>query len=39
MESLGTEPSVFYLPPADRLVDFEKGMENFNEFKSVDKIE
>lgn len=39
MESLGTEPSVFYLPPTDRLVDFEKGMENFNEFKSVDKIE
>ncbi|PKP45102.1 MAG: hydrogenase [Bacteroidetes bacterium HGW-Bacteroidetes-12] len=39
MESLGTEPSVFYLPPTDRLVDFEKGMENFNEFKSVDKID
>lgn len=36
MEGLGTEPSVYYLPPADRLVDFEKGLENYNEFKSVD---
>jgi len=39
MESLGTEPSVYYLPPANRLVDFEEGMENYDEFKSVFKTE
>ncbi|MBN8577944.1 MAG: 4Fe-4S dicluster domain-containing protein [Cytophagales bacterium] len=37
MESLGTEPSVYYLPPSDRIVDFEEGLENYTEFKSVDK--
>lgn len=37
MENLGTEPSVYYLPPSDRLVDFEEGLENYTEFQSVDK--
>lgn len=37
MESLGTEPSVYYLPPSDRIVDFEEGLENYTEFQSVDK--
>jgi molybdopterin-containing oxidoreductase family iron-sulfur binding subunit len=35
MESLGTEPSVYYLPPADRLNDFKDGLENYDEFNSV----
>ncbi|MAE84429.1 MAG: hydrogenase [Flammeovirgaceae bacterium] len=39
MESLGTEPSVYYLPPSNRVVDFEEGLENYTEFKSVDKTE
>jgi Fe-S-cluster-containing dehydrogenase component len=39
MESLGTEPSVYYLPPVDRLVDFEDGLEDYNEFQSVEKPE
>lgn len=39
MESLGTEPSVYYLPPSDRVVDFEEGLENYTEFQSVDKPE
>ena len=39
LESLGTEPSVYYLPPTDRLVDFEEGLENFTEFQSVEKPE
>lgn len=39
MEGLGTKPSVFYLPPVDRLVDFEKGLENFTEFRSIEKPE
>ena len=39
LESLGTEPSVFYLPPVDRLGDFEEGLENYNEFQSVKKTE
>ena len=37
MESLGTEPSVYYLPPVDRLVDFEDGLEDYNEYQSVEK--
>ncbi|WP_370477784.1 4Fe-4S dicluster domain-containing protein [Tamlana flava] len=37
LEELGTAPSVYYLPPVNRLVDFEKGMENYNEFESVEK--
>ncbi|MHB1146410.1 MAG: 4Fe-4S dicluster domain-containing protein [Lutibacter sp.] len=39
MEGLGTQPSVYYLPPANRLVNFEEGLENYNEFKSVKKPE
>jgi len=39
MEDLGTQPSVYYLPPVDRLVDFEKGLDNYNEFQSVAKPE
>ena len=39
MEGLGTKPSVYYLPPVDRLVDFEKGLKDFTDFKSVDKPE
>lgn len=39
LESLGTEPSVYYLPPVDRLVDFEDGLEEFTEFQSVVKAE
>ena len=39
LESLGTEPSVYYLPPVDRLVDFEDGLKDFKEFESVEKSE
>ncbi len=39
MEGLGTEPSVYYLPPVDRLVDFEDGVEDYKEFESVEKSE
>ncbi len=39
MESLGTEPSVYYLPPVDRLVDFEDGLDKYKEFESVEKPE
>jgi len=39
MEELGTAPSVYYLPPVDRLVDFEDGLEEYNEFQSVEKPE
>jgi molybdopterin-containing oxidoreductase family iron-sulfur binding subunit len=39
MEGLGTKPSVYYLPPVDRLVDFKDGLENFTGYKSVDKPE
>jgi molybdopterin-containing oxidoreductase family iron-sulfur binding subunit len=39
MEELGTAPSVYYLPPVDRLVDFEKGLEDYTEFQSVEKPE
>ena len=37
MEGLGTEPSVYYLPPLDRLVDFKDGEKNYKEFQSVEK--
>jgi len=37
MEGLGTEPSVFYLPPVDRSGDFEEGLKNFNGYESVHK--
>jgi len=39
LEGLGTHPSVYYLPPVDRLVDFKEGLESFTDFKSVDKPE
>ena len=39
MEGLGTEPSVYCLPPVDRLVDFEDGLDNYNKFQSVEKPE
>ena len=39
LEDLGTAPSVYYLPPVDRLVDFEDGMKEFKEFESVEKPE
>ena len=39
LEELGTAPSVYYLPPVDRLVDFDKGLENYNEYQSVEKPE
>ncbi len=39
MEGLGTEPSVYYLPPVDRLVDFEKGLKQYDEYQSVKKSE
>jgi len=39
LESLGTEPSVYYLPPTDRLVDFKDGLKDFKEFESVEKSE
>ncbi|MGV6845032.1 MAG: 4Fe-4S dicluster domain-containing protein [Lutibacter sp.] len=37
MEDLGTKPSVYYLPPVNRQEDFEKGLENYTEFESVEK--
>jgi len=39
LEGLGAEPSVYYLPPTERLVEFEEGMENYTEFQSVKKSE
>jgi molybdopterin-containing oxidoreductase family iron-sulfur binding subunit len=39
MEGLGTKPSVYYLPPVNRLVDFEDGLKHFTEFKSVENAE
>ena len=35
MENLGTEPSVYYLPPVDRSDVFEDGFEGYDEYKSV----
>jgi Fe-S-cluster-containing dehydrogenase component len=37
MEGLGTEPSVYYLPPSKRSNAFEEGLENYTEFQSVEK--
>lgn len=37
LDELGTEPSVYYLPPVDRTDKFEDGLENFKEFESVSK--
>lgn len=39
LEGLGTEPSVFYLPPVDRIGTFEEGLESYTEFQSVTKPE
>jgi molybdopterin-containing oxidoreductase family iron-sulfur binding subunit len=39
MEALGTKPSVFYLPPVDRLVKFKDGLDKFTNYISVDKPE
>ena len=35
MENLGTEPNVYYLPPVDRVRDFEDGLENYDEFNMM----
>lgn len=35
LEGLGTEPSVYYLPPVDRTDDFEVGLENYTPNQSV----
>ncbi len=37
MDGLGTQPSVFYLPPVERSDVFEDGLKNYNEFQSVSK--
>jgi len=39
LEELGTAPSVYYLPPVDRLVDFKEGLKQYKEFESVEKPE
>ena len=39
MDDLGTKPSVYYLPPAERTDDFIDGLENYDEFTSVHKEE
>lgn len=39
LEELGTAPSVYYLPPVNRLVDFDEGLENYKKFESVEKPE
>lgn len=39
MEGLGTKPSVYYLPPVNRLVDFKEDLENFTEYRSVENTE
>ncbi|WP_445954694.1 4Fe-4S dicluster domain-containing protein [Yeosuana sp.] len=38
MEDLGLNPSVYYLPPKNRQDGFEKGLERYNEFESVEKV-
>lgn len=35
MAELGTEPNVYYLPPVDRLFDYEKGFDNLNDEQKV----
>lgn len=37
LEELGTAPSVYYLPPVDRLVDFKEGLDKYKKFESVEK--
>lgn len=39
MEGLGTEPSVYYLPPVNRTDAFVDGLEQYDEFQSVRKPE
>lgn len=39
LEELGTAPSVYYLPPVDRLVDFKEGLDKYKKFESVEKPE
>ena len=39
LEELGTAPSVYYLPPVDRLVDFKDGLKDYKKFESVEKSE
>jgi molybdopterin-containing oxidoreductase family iron-sulfur binding subunit len=39
LDRLGTHPSVYYLPPAERSDDFVDGLENYTEFESVRKPE
>ena len=39
LEELGCAPSVYYLPPVDRLVDFKEGLKQYKEFESVEKPE
>jgi len=36
-EGLGTKPSVYYLPPVDRLVPFKDGLNKFTNYISVEK--
>ena len=31
LEELGTEPSVYYLPPVDRMFPFERGLKDLND--------
>ncbi len=38
-EGLGTKPSVYYLPPVDRLVPFKDGLNKFTNYISVEKSE
>ncbi len=38
-EGLGTKPSVYYLPPVDRLVPFKDGLNKFTNYISVEKPE
>jgi molybdopterin-containing oxidoreductase family iron-sulfur binding subunit len=35
MDGLGTQPSVFYLPPVNRTDKFEDGLDDYTEFQSV----
>ena len=37
MEGLGTKPSVYYLPPVDRLTNFDEGLERYTEYRSVEE--
>jgi Fe-S-cluster-containing dehydrogenase component len=37
LEELGTAPSVYYLPPVVRLVDFKEGLDKYTRFQSVEK--